>query len=248
MKDKINKIKDDAYYQYGFYIGYAIANRILSESLPGKELDLKNNEDLQEIHDFCISSILSYNLLLIHRNTFSDYKNVQSSRQFDDIYKIFDLLQFEYLVGQSEDNTFKFHSLYNFWIGFGDGIDHPVREISGFYADIIESGKLSEKHRDEDFVKMMMLSFTQYIEIITRQMEAAEKALREDPALAQVGKFIHEKEEFLRQYKIDEETGFAKLNVNYECHIQKREYFKKIYSSKISNVYKKFCLLLRLLP
>ena len=26
MKDKINKIKDDAYYQYGFYIGFAIAN------------------------------------------------------------------------------------------------------------------------------------------------------------------------------------------------------------------------------
>lgn len=248
MKNKINKIRDDAYYQYGFHIASAIANRILSESLPGKDFDLKNEDNLQEICDFCISSILSCRLLMIHRDSFSDDKNALFSRQIDDIYKIFDLLQFEYLVGQSENIAFRFHSLISFWDGFISGIERSIDKISGFYADIIDSGKLSEKHRDEDFVKMMMLSFPTYMEIITRKMEADENDLRKNPDLAKVAKFIHEKENFLRQYEIDEETGFAKLNVNYECHIQLKQFIRKSFTSKISSIYNKVCLFLRLLP
>lgn len=242
------KTHNRAYFQYGFKIATAIANRILSDSIPAGLADLNIEGGGQKLRDYCIGSLKSYYSIAEHEHSFLDDKNALFSRQMDDIYKIFDLLQFEYLAGQCDSITFRLRTLYNFTNGFIAGLNRSVREITCFLYGIIHDGSVSDSRKEEDFIKMMMLSYPTFVDIVNRQREGAEKELRENPDLARVEKFIHEKDDFLRQYKIDEKTGFAKLDVSYECHVRQEDFYRKAVSSKISSIHNKISLFLRFFP
>lgn len=243
MKDKINKIKADAYYQYGFYIGYAIANRILSESLPGKDFDLKKKENLSKLEVCCFNTVSSCNSMMKLRLSFKE-KNIEKLySQIAEFFKIYDLFSFEYLKEEIADKKFSFKSMRNFTIGFDEGIAAAISKINDFVYFFFNLKDLFGSKKSND---LLVACYPVMIAIITQQRIKMKENLEKEPSLAPVLKFIQEKEEFLSHFNIDKETGFASLDVEYKCQIPNKYYIHEF--AQLDEIKNKISLLFHFLP
>ena len=243
MKDKINKIRDDAYYQYGFYIGYAIANRILSESLPGKDFDLKKKENLSKIEDHCFNTVSSGNSMMKFLSSFKKNNNEKLYSQVGEIFKIYDMLSFEYLKEEKTNKKFLVKNMLNFTFGFLEGISAAISKINDFIYFFFN---LEDLFGSKNSADLLVACYPVMIAIISQQRISMKENLEKEPSLAPVLKFIQEKEVFLRHFNIDKETGFASLDIEYECQIPNKYYIYK--NAQLNKIKNKISLLFHFLP